>query len=76
MLCSRKQELYWGSQSNTSMYFLFYAEEFLQTVQTTAGLALILFIKTMFEPAEKLPCLVSFMKKEIGAFAAIQKAQF
>ncbi|XP_015265644.1 PREDICTED: thyroid adenoma-associated protein [Gekko japonicus] len=34
-------------------------DEFLQTVQTTAGLALILFIKTMFEPAEKLPCLIS-----------------
>nr|XP_056709358.1 thyroid adenoma-associated protein [Euleptes europaea] len=34
-------------------------EELLQTVQTTAGLALILFIKTMFVPVEKLPCLIS-----------------
>uniref|UniRef100_A0A670K2N2 tRNA (32-2'-O)-methyltransferase regulator THADA n=1 Tax=Podarcis muralis TaxID=64176 RepID=A0A670K2N2_PODMU len=34
-------------------------EDLLQTVQTTAGLAVVLFIKTMFEPGEKLPCLVS-----------------
>uniref|UniRef100_A0ACB8G9K8 Uncharacterized protein n=1 Tax=Sphaerodactylus townsendi TaxID=933632 RepID=A0ACB8G9K8_9SAUR len=34
-------------------------EELLQTVQTTSGLALILFIKTMFVPVEKLPCLIS-----------------
>ncbi|XP_060103491.1 tRNA (32-2'-O)-methyltransferase regulator THADA [Heteronotia binoei] len=34
-------------------------EEFLQTVRTAAGLALILFVKTMFEPAEKLPCLIN-----------------
>ncbi|EMP42588.1 Thyroid adenoma-associated protein like protein [Chelonia mydas] len=31
----------------------------LPTVQTTSGLAVILFTKTMFEPVEKLPCLVS-----------------
>ncbi|XP_077781663.1 tRNA (32-2'-O)-methyltransferase regulator THADA isoform X2 [Podarcis muralis] len=34
-------------------------EDLLQTVQTTAGLAVVLFIKTMFEPGEKLPCLIS-----------------
>uniref|UniRef100_A0A8D2L6G7 tRNA (32-2'-O)-methyltransferase regulator THADA n=1 Tax=Varanus komodoensis TaxID=61221 RepID=A0A8D2L6G7_VARKO len=34
-------------------------EDLLQTVQTTAGLAVVLFIKTMFEPVEKLPCLIS-----------------
>ncbi|XP_077193802.1 tRNA (32-2'-O)-methyltransferase regulator THADA isoform X2 [Paroedura picta] len=34
-------------------------EEYLQTIQSTAGLALILFLKTMFEPAENLPCLIS-----------------
>ncbi|XP_033000765.1 thyroid adenoma-associated protein isoform X2 [Lacerta agilis] len=34
-------------------------EDVLQTVQTTAGLAVVLFIKTMFEPGEKLPCLIS-----------------
>uniref|UniRef100_A0A8D0GYS7 tRNA (32-2'-O)-methyltransferase regulator THADA n=1 Tax=Sphenodon punctatus TaxID=8508 RepID=A0A8D0GYS7_SPHPU len=34
-------------------------EDLLQTVQNTSGLAVILFIKTMFEPVEKLPCLVS-----------------
>ncbi|XP_053167596.1 thyroid adenoma-associated protein isoform X5 [Hemicordylus capensis] len=33
--------------------------DLLQTVQTTAGLAVVLFTKTMFEPAEKLPCLIS-----------------
>uniref|UniRef100_A0A663ER01 tRNA (32-2'-O)-methyltransferase regulator THADA n=1 Tax=Aquila chrysaetos chrysaetos TaxID=223781 RepID=A0A663ER01_AQUCH len=31
----------------------------LQTVQTTSGLAVILFSKTMYEPAEELPSLVS-----------------
>ncbi|NWH61820.1 THADA protein, partial [Geococcyx californianus] len=31
----------------------------LQTVQTTSGLAVILFTKTMYEPVEELPCLVS-----------------
>ncbi|NWR70297.1 THADA protein, partial [Centropus unirufus] len=31
----------------------------LQTVQTTSGLAVILFIKAMYEPVEELPCLVS-----------------
>ncbi|KAM9609197.1 tRNA (32-2'-O)-methyltransferase regulator THADA isoform 4-T6 [Morphnus guianensis] len=31
----------------------------LQTVQTTSGLAVILFTKTMYEPAEELPSLVS-----------------
>uniref|UniRef100_A0A452J0U0 tRNA (32-2'-O)-methyltransferase regulator THADA n=1 Tax=Gopherus agassizii TaxID=38772 RepID=A0A452J0U0_9SAUR len=34
-------------------------EGLLPTVQTTSGLAVILFTKTMFEPVEKLPCLVS-----------------
>ncbi|XP_075781546.1 tRNA (32-2'-O)-methyltransferase regulator THADA isoform X2 [Pelodiscus sinensis] len=34
-------------------------ESLLPTVQTTSGLAVILFTKTMFEPVEKLPCLVS-----------------
>ncbi|XP_062827467.1 tRNA (32-2'-O)-methyltransferase regulator THADA isoform X2 [Anolis carolinensis] len=34
-------------------------EDLLQTVQTTAGLAVVLFIKNMFEPAEQLPCLIS-----------------
>ncbi|NXY42990.1 THADA protein, partial [Ceuthmochares aereus] len=31
----------------------------LQTVQTTSGLAVILFIKAMYEPVEELPCLIS-----------------
>ncbi|XP_032630941.1 tRNA (32-2'-O)-methyltransferase regulator THADA isoform X1 [Chelonoidis abingdonii] len=34
-------------------------EGLLPTVQTTSGLAVILFTKTMFDPVEKLPCLVS-----------------
>ncbi|XP_019371913.1 PREDICTED: thyroid adenoma-associated protein isoform X1 [Gavialis gangeticus] len=34
-------------------------EEVLQTVQTTSGLAVVLFIKILFEPVEKLPSLVS-----------------
>ncbi|KAM6460895.1 tRNA (32-2'-O)-methyltransferase regulator THADA isoform 3-T5 [Liasis olivaceus] len=34
-------------------------EDLLQTIQTSAGLAVVLFIKTMFEPVEKLPCLIS-----------------
>ncbi|XP_039213683.1 thyroid adenoma-associated protein isoform X2 [Crotalus tigris] len=34
-------------------------EDLLQTVQTSAGLAVVLFIKTMFEPVERLPCLIS-----------------
>ncbi|XP_063158962.1 tRNA (32-2'-O)-methyltransferase regulator THADA [Candoia aspera] len=34
-------------------------EDLLQTVQTSAGLAVVLFIKTMFEPVEKLPCLIN-----------------
>ncbi|XP_042330364.1 thyroid adenoma-associated protein isoform X2 [Sceloporus undulatus] len=34
-------------------------EDLLQTIQTTAGLAAVLFMKTMLEPAEKLPCLIS-----------------
>uniref|UniRef100_A0A670XY11 tRNA (32-2'-O)-methyltransferase regulator THADA n=1 Tax=Pseudonaja textilis TaxID=8673 RepID=A0A670XY11_PSETE len=34
-------------------------EDLLQTVQTSAGLAVVLFIKTMFQPVERLPCLVS-----------------
>lgn len=31
----------------------------LQTVQTTSGLAVILFTRAMYEPAEELPSLVS-----------------
>lgn len=47
------------------IYFNFIsAEDLLQTVQTTAGLAVVLFIKTMFEPGEKLPCLVSVFPLE------------
>uniref|UniRef100_A0A8C6V785 tRNA (32-2'-O)-methyltransferase regulator THADA n=1 Tax=Naja naja TaxID=35670 RepID=A0A8C6V785_NAJNA len=34
-------------------------EDLLQTVQTSAGLAVVLFIKTMFQPVERLPCLIS-----------------
>ncbi|NXV71726.1 THADA protein, partial [Atlantisia rogersi] len=34
-------------------------ETLLQTVQTTSGLAVILFIKAMYEPVEELPSLVS-----------------
>ncbi|NXE07593.1 THADA protein, partial [Lophotis ruficrista] len=34
-------------------------ETLLQTVQTTSGLAVILFTKAMYEPAEELPSLVS-----------------
>ncbi|NXU58031.1 THADA protein, partial [Turnix velox] len=33
----------------------------LQTVQTTSGLAVVLFIKAMYEPAEELPALVSHL---------------
>ncbi|POI36127.1 hypothetical protein CIB84_000121 [Bambusicola thoracicus] len=38
---------------------LFEEETLLQTVQTTSGLAFILFTKAMYEPAEELPSLVS-----------------
>ena len=31
----------------------------LQTIQSTSGLAVILFIKAMFHPPEKIPDLVS-----------------
>ncbi|XP_010151946.1 PREDICTED: thyroid adenoma-associated protein [Eurypyga helias] len=34
-------------------------ETLLQTVQTTSGLAVILFVKAMYEPVEELPSLVS-----------------
>uniref|UniRef100_A0A8C6VEY1 tRNA (32-2'-O)-methyltransferase regulator THADA n=1 Tax=Naja naja TaxID=35670 RepID=A0A8C6VEY1_NAJNA len=41
-------------------------EDLLQTVQTSAGLAVVLFIKTMFQPVERLPCLVSvFLLKKV-----------
>uniref|UniRef100_A0A670XVR5 tRNA (32-2'-O)-methyltransferase regulator THADA n=1 Tax=Pseudonaja textilis TaxID=8673 RepID=A0A670XVR5_PSETE len=42
------------------------AKDLLQTVQTSAGLAVVLFIKTMFQPVERLPCLVSaFLLKKV-----------
>ncbi|GAB1301371.1 Thyroid adenoma-associated protein homolog [Apodemus speciosus] len=34
-------------------------DDLLQTVQSTSGLAVVLFIKTMFRPSEKLPGLIS-----------------
>ncbi|XP_021780479.1 thyroid adenoma-associated protein isoform X4 [Papio anubis] len=34
-------------------------DDLLQTVQSTSGLAIILFIKTMFHPSEKIPHLIS-----------------
>uniref|UniRef100_A0ABM5FJU4 tRNA (32-2'-O)-methyltransferase regulator THADA n=1 Tax=Pogona vitticeps TaxID=103695 RepID=A0ABM5FJU4_9SAUR len=34
-------------------------DDLLQNVQITAGLAVVLFLKTMFEPVVKLPCLIS-----------------
>lgn len=34
-------------------------DDLLQTIQSTSGLAVILFIKTMFRPSEKLPGLIS-----------------
>ncbi|XP_058523993.1 thyroid adenoma-associated protein [Ochotona princeps] len=34
-------------------------DDLLQTIQSTSGLAVILFIKTMFHPSEKLPYLIS-----------------
>nr|BAC31976.1 unnamed protein product [Mus musculus] len=34
-------------------------DDLLQTVESTSGLAVILFIKTMFRPSEKLPGLIS-----------------
>ncbi|XP_021508522.1 tRNA (32-2'-O)-methyltransferase regulator THADA [Meriones unguiculatus] len=34
-------------------------DDLLQTIQSTSGLAVILFIKTMFRPSEKLPELIS-----------------
>jgi hypothetical protein len=35
-------------------------DDLLQAIQSTSGLAVILFIKTMFHPSEKIPELVSF----------------
>ncbi|XP_066480591.1 tRNA (32-2'-O)-methyltransferase regulator THADA isoform X2 [Tiliqua scincoides] len=43
---------------NTFTCFLI-NEDLLQAVHMTAGLAVVLFLKTMFEPVEKLPCLIS-----------------
>ncbi|XP_051031141.1 thyroid adenoma-associated protein [Phodopus roborovskii] len=34
-------------------------DDLLQTIQSTSGLAVILFVKTMFRPSEKLPGLIS-----------------
>ncbi|XP_031211387.1 thyroid adenoma-associated protein [Mastomys coucha] len=34
-------------------------DDLLQTLQSTSGLAVVLFIKTMFQPSEKLPGLIS-----------------
>ncbi|XP_052042448.1 thyroid adenoma-associated protein isoform X2 [Apodemus sylvaticus] len=34
-------------------------DDLLQTIQSTSGLAVVLFIKTMFRPSEKLPGLIS-----------------
>ncbi|OXB65486.1 hypothetical protein ASZ78_014837 [Callipepla squamata] len=47
------------SLGRASIKNLFEEETLLQTVQTTSGLAFILFTKAMYEPAEQLPSLVS-----------------
>lgn len=60
-LWKNHESFVWQSMCNllkSSSDFLM-DETLLQTVQTTSGLAFILFTKAMYEPAEELPSLVS-----------------
>ncbi|KAM6432906.1 tRNA (32-2'-O)-methyltransferase regulator THADA [Rhynochetos jubatus] len=60
-LWKHRESFIWQSMCsllNSSTNFLL-DETLLQTVQTTSGLAVILFIKAMYEPVEELPSLVS-----------------
>lgn len=47
------------SSFKTCFFFFCLTDDLLQTIQSTSGLAVILFIKAMFHPPEKIPDLVS-----------------
>ncbi|XP_021248187.1 thyroid adenoma-associated protein isoform X2 [Numida meleagris] len=60
-LWKNNESFVWQSMCNLLKSFTDFLmdETLLQTVQTTSGLAFILFTKAMYEPAEELPALVS-----------------